>query len=686
MATETPHTPAKMAAEVMEREQSTKTVFINDVASYSSKWIAKFLSESSGFHLVGTVCGPLEEDTAYLQDLYTNIKQDVLLSKLMQCDVIIYNISQHAEQLEEALWAVTGLHDKMSLFTGPKTFILVSTVMTWAGSKPLDPDDLELPLTDVMYWRRRAHPNFKHHIDLEKRVVKMGKTNRKLFSTYVVASGLQYGMGEQIFHFFFKTSWLGVEQSVPVFGEGKNIIPTIHVKDLASVVHNVIEHQPKLYYLLAVDQSKNTMEEIIKAVSSALGSGEIRKKESEESFLIRDLSVMEIDSLQVNLRLEAAHINELFSINWSCETGMVENMERVVDEFRNNRQLLPLCLCVVGPPAVGKTTVSKLISEHYKLCHITLKEAIAETIANLEFVVKNPDSEKNDDYYTAEELLLNLKESMEKNGGVLEDHLLIKVLKQKLMSRPCKNQGFVLDGFPETHRQASGLFSDEDNESENDTSLTSSHTKRTIPEFLLVLDASDSFLKDRVLNLPEKVFQELNYEIDDVLQRLNRYRKRSMAQETVINFFDQLDVSLLCLEITSSSELESHQLMQRIFDRLGPPRTYGCSIEEVQQEERRKEEERMRREEQERAEEEKKKEEEARHRAARWEEWTKQLEQEKQRAEELLEVETATARRYLMEHVMPTLNSGLTECCMAKPDNPILFLANFLLKNNPTNY
>lgn len=45
--------------------------------------------------------------------------------------------------------------------------------------------------------------------------------------------------------------------------------------------------------------------------------------------------------------------------------------------------------------------------------------------------------------------------------GVLEDQLLVKVVKDKLMSNPCKNQGFVLDGFPKTYEQARELFSGE---------------------------------------------------------------------------------------------------------------------------------------------------------------------------------------------------------------------------------
>ena len=39
------------------------------------------------------------------------------------------------------------------------------------------------------------------------------------------------------------------------------------------------------------------------------------------------------------------------------------------------------------------------------------------------------------------------------------DQDVIRLVKEKLKSMPCQNQGFVLDGFPETIQQAKDLFS-----------------------------------------------------------------------------------------------------------------------------------------------------------------------------------------------------------------------------------
>lgn len=44
-------------------------------------------------------------------------------------------------------------------------------------------------------------------------------------------------------------------------------------------------------------------------------------------------------------------------------------------------------------------------------------------------------------------------------SGRLDDQYIIRIMKDKLNSKTCRNQGFVLDGFPKTYEQAKELFS-----------------------------------------------------------------------------------------------------------------------------------------------------------------------------------------------------------------------------------
>ncbi|XP_015758848.1 PREDICTED: adenylate kinase 7-like [Acropora digitifera] len=235
---------------------------------------------------------------------------------------------------------LSALHAELENFKKLKVFICLSTVMTWARSKPLDPDDPEIAFTEDDYRRRRAHPNFKSHISAEKLVIKHGKTNKAKFITYVVASGLTYGGGEEIFHFLFKTAWHGQAPALQCFGNGQNVVPTIHIKDLAAVIVNICDQNPKVRYLVAVDDSKNTLEEIVKAVSSNLGNGKVKNISKEEALLIKELEQADFDMLLVNLRMDATYIKEGMNITWVAELGLLENIEKVIKEYKESRGLL----------------------------------------------------------------------------------------------------------------------------------------------------------------------------------------------------------------------------------------------------------------------------------------------------------------------------------------------------------
>ena len=61
-------------------------------------------------------------------------------------------------------------------------------------------------------------------------------------------------------------------------------------------------------------------------------------------------------------------------------------------------------------------------------------------------------------------------------------------------------------------------------------------------EFVISLDASDEFLKERVMNLPEVQVAGTHNSEDDLLRRLAEFRAVNTEEDTVRNYFDELEV------------------------------------------------------------------------------------------------------------------------------------------------
>ncbi|KFW09825.1 Adenylate kinase 7, partial [Fulmarus glacialis] len=638
------------------------------------------------YQVVGTLSKPESTKPCFAEETYAVSSRKELLSHLLECEVVLYNITEDANQIEEATWAASALHIEIEHFATPKLFILISTIMSWAKSKPPDPEDPEIPFTDEDYRRRKSHPNFMDHINAEKLILKLGKTNKHKFSTYIVASGHQYGAGEGVLHYFFKIGWLSETPAIPVFGDGNNFIPTIHVLDLAAVLQNIADHKPRSHYILAVDVSMHTLEELIKCISKNVGSGKIEKIPKENAFLSKELTQMHLDMLLVNLRMESMFLKETFNIKWVAQAGLVENIEQIVKEYKQSRGLLPLKVCVHGPPGVGKSTIAEELCKHYKLHHIKINDVISETIANLVVGEEGKDDEEEEDknVEAAHGLLTRIKESMEQNAGHLDDQYVVEFVKDKLKSMPCRNQGYVLDGFPETYEQAKDLFNLENEDEEEEIKGKIPKCDKIIaPEFVISLTASDEFLINRIINLPEKIVAGTHYTQDRFLQSLNVFRELNTDDKTVLNYFDELEIHPQFIDVAKFEDPENRFIVKEIIKEIGEPRNYGLTDEEKENLERKAAEERLVKEAQEKAERERKEAEERAERMANWEEWNKHQEEVKRQEQELLEAQSLPLRNYLMKNVMPTLMQGINECCRIRPDDPVDFLAEYLFKNSP---
>ncbi|XP_061843144.2 adenylate kinase 7-like [Nerophis lumbriciformis] len=682
----------------MGDKKRPKRIFVNGVDKYSSKNIAEYLStcgervedidddedfplpqsEEPAFLVVGSVSSASIEKPNYLLEQYSSLSREELLPRLLECDVVVYNISENAtlNEIEEATWAVTAIHGEMEHFKSKKMFILISTVMTWAMTKPQDSEEPDLLVTEEEFRKRRPHPSFKHHNNMEKHVLKLGAGKKNKLKGYVLAAGLQYGKGENLFHYFFKVSWLSECTKVPLFGEGTNYIPTIHVLDLAQVIQNLIEIKPKSKYILAIDDSKNTLEDIVKAISEVLGPGKINKLPNKEAVTMKAFKPEELEYLSLNLRLDAFIVKDSLGFTWIAESGMVENIELLVDEYRHTRKLLPIRICLTGPPAVGKNTVAAKLCEHYRIHHINIRKLIEEKMKELTEIMERSDLDVSD-AETAQSQLENIKTSMDKNAGRLEDDLLLDMLTEKLNSKPCRNQGYVFYGFPRTYEQAELMFSAEDTESDG-PNKTPAHNSIT-PEFVFALEATDEFLTKKVQALPESVAQKRGLTQDEFIPRLSRFRQLIRAAETSLDYFDELEIYPTYIDV-NRDDPDFTDIVNKILEGVGTPKNYGLSPEEQEEEDRRREMERKQKLAEEAAERKRKKEASLAEIAEQYEAWQNNLAEVERQEHELLEAQALPLRNYLMKYVMPSLTEALQECSKIKPDDPVSFLAEYLLR------
>lgn len=168
-----------------------------------------------------------------------------------------------------------------------------------------------------------------------------------------------------------------------------------------------------------------------------------------------------------------------------------------------------------------------------------------------------------------------------------------------------------------------------------------------------------------------------------MLRRLATFRANNTEDNTMLNFFDELEIHPKIIDVMIYPPDEIDMIIDNIVKMFGAPVLFEPTLEE-QREAFLLQQERIRLEEEEaRLMKEINEKKAAEEYFKRMEEWTSLLAELQMEEEKLLVAQSEPLRAYLMKFVFPTLTKGLIETARVKPEDPVDFLAEYLFKENP---
>lgn len=346
----------------------------------------------------------LSQVLPHVQEVVPRYTDDAVEFKrrVLEADIIICPLRDSILEAEAALKMLAH-----TPFETEKTFVLVSSMLTWANTHAAQkaeelaekrrerqalidageevPPEEEEPTEeeekptfgDDGYQKRVAHPRYQHWRDLEH-LTKVA--NSETLHTNIICSGLTYGREmDHFFHSLFRAAWHF--QPLPLLTSGSNIVPLIHVEDLANLVFKVGNSNDVIAqrYILGVDRGNCSLGGVVKAVNEHVGCG--------ETYLVPPSQLPSIpfsEWLTTDLKTEPSVAFEIVEeAEWVAPDGFTAAIEKISEEYKKYRKVNPIRSVVLGPPLCGKSFLAKKIAEEYRIQHLTIRDTISAYETNV---------------------------------------------------------------------------------------------------------------------------------------------------------------------------------------------------------------------------------------------------------------------------------------------------------------
>lgn len=341
-------------------------------------------------------------------DQFIDSDKETILATIKQCHAVIYTILDTPKLANEIF---TELAQDIGV---KKTIVIISPIFTWGG-EPRAQD-----------WKKRwPHPKYADFLSAERYLTTLP------LKLYVMCTGLLYGDGEGALLPLFQSAWS--LNPVPILEENHNVIPTLHVKDMAHGAVAVLSSKPENPVFIAHDGSHTTQHDLIKAINTTFGAGRTTKTTDDQ--FISKYGREVIDWVKFDIELEAEEYAGL-DFERHC-SNPVEEMQTLVDEFVTHRLLKPLRIFAIDLD----TALIDEIVKYYGVVNATDEK--------LKELFNNDKSEE----------AVALRES----GNEEEEAPTLEIHKHVFANAPSlRNLGYIITKVPDNEESRESLFMEED--------------------------------------------------------------------------------------------------------------------------------------------------------------------------------------------------------------------------------
>lgn len=345
---------------------------------------------------------------------------------------------------------------------------------------PAEP--IYVPWTDDDFNNRVPSLRYEMVKELEDLVLDF---QREGIKTYVICAGLLYGNGEEALENYMKAAWRQNPLELEYLNEGANLVPTIHIRDLAKFVTKIAELQPEKKYHFAFDETKDrSLKNLVSAISRTAGSGFVKSVGTTSQLPIRalykDLLSMDFWALPSSLISSHKHAYDflkepssldqtreigeeaqadeppeedenLIEFDWHARHGFEANGSKVLEEFNISNKHRPLKVYITGDKGSRKSEFAKVLSEHYHIPILNIKDMIArvEEFCNTDLVTDYLEEKEKISALLEDQqqiVRLDLIQINHQNFELSETvKVLFRCLKWRLEENDCKNRGFIFD-------------------------------------------------------------------------------------------------------------------------------------------------------------------------------------------------------------------------------------------------